>query len=226
MIEAEMQNKVPKFENREDILTSNVFDLLEIIDYKYLLDILGNSEAIYDGKYTKLASKFEKKKIESVKLWKRFKEYGEPDIYITLDDDTSFIIEVKYFGGEHNKKEKNEEEDNSNKYKETGQLKKYLKITEGNEDNFIVYLTTSYMSLKELSDDSKECLESIYHLHWKDFNKYLKEEGKKPNGRCEKKVIDKVTTYLDFKGFEHWSGFKYDYVDINPNNIRRFYNGK
>ena len=40
MIEAEIKNKVPKLESWEDILTSNVFGLLELINYKYLLEIV------------------------------------------------------------------------------------------------------------------------------------------------------------------------------------------
>ncbi|OQX58298.1 MAG: hypothetical protein B5M52_05755, partial [Helicobacteraceae bacterium 4484_230] len=85
MISAEIHRKVPKIDNKEDILTSNVFDLLELIDYKYLLNVLKNART-ESGK--QLAPKLNNKQITSVQLWKNFKTYGEPDIYVTLSDDT------------------------------------------------------------------------------------------------------------------------------------------
>ncbi len=215
MISAETHRKVPKIDNKEDILTSNVFDLLELIDYKYLLNVLKNARTESGNKLT---HKLENKTIASVQLWKNFKTYGEPDVYVTLDDDTHFIIEVKYFGEEHsNKKNSDNDEDmdelDTQEYKEKGQLKKYLRITENEENNFIVYLTSSYLSLKELSDDSREKIDYIYHIHWKDFNKYLKEHLYLSSG-CEKKILKNITNYLDFKGFEHWNGFRSNYENI------------
>lgn len=214
-----MQRKVPKFDNKEDILTSNVFGLLDILDYKYLLQILSNAT---NHKQVSLKERLENKKIKSVELWRWFAKYGEPDVYITLDDETAFIIEVKYFGGEHNKKVVSDEDIN-NEYIEMGQLKKYLEITKEN-NNFIVYLTASYLSLENLSEDSKKCADQIYHLHWKDFNKYLKENCKNNSSyKCEKKVIEKVTNYLDYKGFKHWGGFSYEYDEVDID-IDGFYN--
>ena len=40
MIEAEIKKKIPKLETWEDVLTSNVFGLLELIDYNHLIAIV------------------------------------------------------------------------------------------------------------------------------------------------------------------------------------------
>ncbi len=210
MINAEMCNKIPQLENWEDILTSNVFGLLELIDYKYLLEIIKHAKLGTNYTYN-LVDQFSGRQIKSLKLWHRFGK-DEPDIYITLDDGTSFVIEVKYYSGEHNKKKKTN--DDKKEYEE-GQLKKYLQTT---KINYIVYLTASYRSLKELSDDSKTCLDKIYHMHWKDFNKHLKEVLKRnSDGKCETNVIMKISEYLDFKGFDHWHGFEVNYAEIDTN---------
>lgn len=215
MIEAELHGKIPKLETWEDVLTSNVFGLLDLIDNKYLLEIIFKAKNIHDNY---IIDKLKNKKIKSVELWKKFKNIGEPDILVTLDDDTFFIIEVKYFSHEHNKKEQVENEDDIEKYQENGQLKKYLNIAIDNKkSDFIVYLTANYQSLKAIQNSdstSKSCLDNIYHIHWDDFNAHL--ISKKPDG-IEKKIIDKINEYLEFKGFTYWSGFEYksEYDSLN-----------
>ena len=223
MIEAEMKHKVPKLENLEDILTSNVFGLLEFIDYNYLIDIVSKAK---NHQGDSIGNILRDKKIVDVELWKSFGNNGEPDILVTLDDDTFFIIEVKYFSHEHNKKEQVEDETDSEKYQEKGQLAKYLNIEIPNKkkSDFIIYLTANYQSLKIIENSestSKERLNGIYHIHWDDFNEHL--IGLQSEG-IEQKIINKITEYLDHKGFTYWQGFKYktDYEDIKTN-IGGFY---
>ena len=222
MIEAEMKNKIPKLESWEDILTSNVFGLLELIDYNYLLDIVSKAK---NHQGDSIENILRDKKIVDVELWESFGNIGEPDILVTLDDNTFFIIEVKYFSHEHNKKEQVEDETDLEKYQKKGQLAKYLNIEiDGKKSDFIIYLTANYQSLKiiEKSEStSKECLNDIYHIHWNDFNEHL--IGLQSEG-IEQKIINKITEYLDHKGFTYWQGFKYktDYEDIKTN-IGGFY---
>jgi hypothetical protein len=224
MIEAEIKNKVPKLESWEDILTSNVFGLLELINYKYLLEIVSKAQN-YQGNQVKY--NFSSRSIKHIKLWEKFKNIGEPDVLVTLDDDTFFIIEVKYFSREHNKRRDIvEEDDDSNNYNDEGQLKKYLDIKiDDKQSTFIIYLTADYQSLNHIQNSdstSKECMHNIYHIHWDDFNENLLKKDI-PDG-VEKKVIDKIIEYLNFKGFTYWEGFHYkpEYNLLNTN-IGGFY---
>jgi len=209
MIEAEMHNKIPQLETWEDILTSNVFGLLELMEYKYLLDLISMAR---NHKNDSIENKLKDRKIRTVELWKYFKNIGEPDILVKLDDGTFFIIEVKYFSHEHNKKNKHIEGSNEEDNTEDGQLSKYLNIEiDKQKSDFIIYLTADYQSIKHIKDSkstSKECLNSIYHIHWDKFNEYLGKIEKLEG--IEKNIVNKIIKYLNYKGFEHWNGFSYN----------------
>lgn len=210
MIEAELYNKIPKLERWEDILTSNVFGLLDLIDNKYLLEIISNAKNIHNDS---ISNRVKGKNIKDVELWRNFTSIGEPDIVVTLDDNTFFIIEVKYFSHEHNSKKDEDNNTEVDNYEEQGQLDKYfnIKIDNYNKNDFIIYLTQDYQSLKVIQENkensSNNIIDNVYHLHWNDFNEFLIKieniEG------IEKKIIDKIIEYLNFKGFVYWEGFKY-----------------
>ncbi len=214
MISAEMKGKVPRLANREDILTSNVFDLLGLIDYKFLADILANARNI-DGKRCR---QLDGKTVKDVELWKRV-GMDEPDACITLKDGTKFVLEIKYFSGEHNKEVENE----AGKRETQGQLKKYIDET---GSPFLIYLTQNYRALKDLNEESKTYGKRIYHIHWEEFNGHLQQHARKCTG-FEKKVLDRLTEYLDFKGFFPWEGFKFleIYKRIDTKGIDGFFHG-
>ena len=225
MIDAEMNNKIPKLETWEDILTSNVFGLLELIEYKHLLGLLSMAR---NNENDSIESKFKNKKIQNVELWKNFKNIGEPDILVKLDDGTFFIIEVKYFSHEHNKKNKHVESNSEGQHKEDGQLSKYLDIEiDKQKSDFIIYLTADYQSIKQIQNSrssSKECLNNIYHIHWDMFNEYL---GKIKNFEgIEKKIVNKIIEYLNYKGFGYWEGFNYKTEYDVQITTRGFYENK
>jgi len=230
MINAEMQNKIKTLVNWEDILTSNVFGLWELIDYKHLLGFISMAKN-YKG--DGIENKFKNKKIQTVEFWKYFKNIGEPDILVklndeTLNDENFFVIEVKYFSHEHNKKNKETESNNKEGYKEDGQLSKYLNIKiDAKPSNFIIYLTADYQSIKKIQDSessSKACLNNIYHIHWDQLNEYLQKikdfEG------IEKNIVNKIIEYLDYKGFEYWKGFSYNKAYDIQIITRGFYGNK
>ncbi len=217
MIEAEIKRKIPKIDNWEDILTSNIFGLLDLIDNKYLLRIVSNATNI-DG--NTLSDTLKNKKIKNIELWKYFKNIGEPDILVTLNDDTFFIIEVKYFSHEHNSKKEILEDDNEDEQQEQGQLEKYLNIDIDNKkSDFIIYLTQDYQSLKVIQNNkqnsSNNVIDRIYHIHWNKFNEFFNELENIVG--IEEKIIGKLVEYLDFKGFTYWNGFKYktEYKNLN-----------
>lgn len=225
MIEAEIKKKIPKLETWEDVLTSNVFGLLELIDYNHLIAIVLKAKN-HNGMF--IENNLQEKQIKNVELWKSFNNIGEPDILVTLDDDTFFIIEVKYFSHEHNKKEQVEnKEHDEEKYQENGQLEKYLNIEIDNKkSDFIIYLTADYQSLNAIQNSNSTsiaCLDNIYHIHWNDFNEHLIINAQTDG--IEKKIIDKIVTYLDFKGFTYWRGFEYkkNEYDILNTKIGGFY---
>ena len=225
MIDAEMNNKIPKLETWEDILTSNVFGLLELIEYKHLLGLVSMAR---NHENDSIKNKFKDKKIQTVELWKNFKNIGEPDILVKLDDGTFFIIEVKYFSHEHNKKNKEMKDNSEEQYKEDGQLSKYLDIEiDKQKSDFIIYLTADYQSIKQIKDSkstSKECLNNIYHIHWDMFNEYL---GNIKNLEgIEKNIVNKIIEYLDYKGFEQWEGFSYKTEYDVQTTMRGFYENK
>jgi len=219
MIDAEMKSKIPKLETWEDVLTSNVFGLLELIEYKHLLGLISMAR---NHKNISVENKFKDKKIQTVELWKYFKNIGEPDILVTLDDGTFFIIEVKYFSHEHNKKDKQVEDNSEEPYKEDGQLSKYLDIEiDKKKSDFIIYLTANYQSIKQIKgskSSSKKRLDNIYHIHWDKFNEYL---GKIENLEgIEKNIINKIIKYLDYKGFSYKEAYN---IEITT---RGFYGNK
>ncbi len=212
-----MKHKIPKIDNREDILTSNVFGLFDLINNKYVLEIVSTATNI-DGKT--LEDTLKNKKIKNIELWKNFKDFGEPDIVVTLNDNSFFVIEVKYFSHEHNSKKEVSEDSNEDQVQEQGQLQKYLNIEIDNKkSDFIVYLTQDYQSLKIIQDNkqssSNKVIDKIYHIHWNKFNEFF--NGLENIKGLEKNIISKLEEYLEYKGFSYWNGFKYktEYKNIN-----------
>ena len=205
MIDAELHNKIPEVTNREDILTSNVFGLLGLMDNKYLLDILHIAK---NYKNEKIAFGSE---ISTVELWRKFKNIGEPDVLVTLKNGEFFVIEVKYFSHEHNRKSSGKK-GNEDQYEDVGQLAKYLNIKIDNKkSDFIVYLTADYKSLKHIkssNSSSKKHLDQIYHIHWEEFNGQL-QKIETIQDPIEEKIVHKIIQYLDYKVFEYWKGFSY-----------------
>lgn len=215
MIDAEMKRKLPEIEYMEDVLTSNVFGLLELVDYRYLLEILKKSKNIKSGQ------KFlvnEKVAIKSIKLWKKlatdYGKYAEPDVYIKLSDGSELIVEVKYYSGEHANEQDGEI---------VGQLKKYLDSID-NEKKYLIYLTANYSSVKYLDKSNLEYEDKIFYLHWEEFNNALQEIAKRPELNREeekvltKKVLTKVYKYLNYKGFIKFNGWRSKKF-IETNNI-------
>jgi len=233
MINAEMKNKTPSFENKEDILISNVFGLWELIDYKHLLGFISMAKNhkgdSIENKFKDEKIKFKNLKIQTVELWKYFKNTGEPDILVRLVDGTFFVIEIKYFSLEHNKKDKQVEcHDREGEHKEDGQLAKYLDITiDNHKSNFIIYLTANYQSIKQIKNSnssSKKCLNNIYHIHWDQLNEYL--QNIKNLKGTKKNVVNKIIEYLNYKGFEYWEGFSYNKAYDMKITTRGFYGNK
>jgi hypothetical protein len=230
MIEAEMMRKTPKSENWEDVLTSNVFGLYELVNYKNMLEILKVSKNIYGDN---LNEELSNKVIKDLTFWHYERGIGEPDIVVKCDDGSFFIIEIKYLSdGEHNKKNIEDLDSSSEEIdimnEENGQLSKYLDIElieKYKKSDFIIYLTADYQSLKKIKksdSSSKNQLNKIYHLHWEDFNKLLINNIELFSG-TERRVLEKISIYLNFKGFEPWSGWNNGFMELKTAEYNSFF---
>jgi hypothetical protein len=191
LIEAEIRGKVrtgTPIENQEDVLTSNVFGLFDLLGNEYLMEIL--QEAKRKGEEIDLHGK-----IKQVNLWPRDGFDGsEPDVVIDLKKGDHILVEVKFRSGESGE----------------GQIKKYLDIGGKNGFKFskVVYLTASYDSEKKLHESNRKYENKIYFLHWMDFNRKLKEFIKKNETSIEQRILFKIHSYLNHKGFSVWDGWK------------------
>jgi Holliday junction resolvase len=214
MIEAEIQGKVSSFENKEDVLTSNVFGLLELVDYyAHLPTLIAGAHNIKDTSQSfENVVNIKNLKVTRLTLWKSFDalwgKFEEPDVYVELHDDErvlKIIIEVKYKSPE------------SIKYvddTQIGQLKRYIMATKA---DYLIYLTASHLSAKHLQTDNLEYGDKIFHIHWEDLNRELKKIIDSKNG-IEKKVLQKISDYLDFKGFFGWEQWNMDFLNISSEN--------
>jgi hypothetical protein len=195
MIEAEMRNKIRSgipVANQEDVLTSNVFGLLNLINISFLFDILKSSKPQGAQKELLLTGALDG---NGLWFWKNItnqnensnKRRDEPDIYFQTTDGIRVIIEVKYLSGES--------------YDE--QLSDYARHCD-----HIVYLTPANAMAFETLDKykSSEIADKLFCLSWTDFNSSLKDLNSRTNG-YERMIINKITNYLDYKHFKAWNGW-------------------
>ncbi len=83
MIEAEINGKLGEVENKEDVLTSNVFGLLKYIhNNRILVKILENAKNI-DGRRFQDCINVDLNKLDfQIIFWKNLAGFGEPDLLI------------------------------------------------------------------------------------------------------------------------------------------------
>lgn len=180
MIEADIKCKL---QNPEDVLTSNVFGLLNLLPDKYLCKIfntvLPNDKKVSEDIFV----------IEEFELWKCL-DGKVPDVYLKLKNGMEIVVEVKYGSPESDE----------------NQLKNYLDRLQ-NVDKFLIYLTADrtepiYVTMKEIYKSLP-----IYWISWYKLNeiiKHLKQDGLPP---VEYKILDLIHRYLNFKQFVYFSGW-------------------
>ncbi len=165
MIQAELQGKLSTIENSEDVLTSNVFGLLQYLPKDILSTILSNAKTL-SGK--RIEFELENYIPEYI-FWENIGGYGEPDLLIRFrnkdKDELVLCIEIKYYSSKSGEGEND-------------QLKRYfeaLSISSKEKSHFlgVVYLT-KYPSRKELEDSLyqikqkglDEAEEKLFQLRW------------------------------------------------------------
>ena len=228
MIQAELKGKVPEVENKEDVLTSNVFGLIKYLPPKEgLLKILEAAKDYSDNRKT-LPDNLRKQDIIlenyvsiDYLFWEKSSKHGEPDLILILKSsdlnmkDLMVCIEVKYLS----EKSREGEYDQLMDYCLSLESKKSRK-TYNNKDvaNFdglflgLIYLTyfSQYRSVQEsLKQIKKKGLidfeKKLYELRWNEITKILSEI------KSENKYINKIhndlvlllqkKNFVDFKGF-------------------------
>lgn len=240
MIQAELKGKLPDVENKEDILTSNVFGMLRYLPpQKGIFKIL---EAAKD--YSERRSSFlENLKAQSIDLcdyndvdylfWENSPEYGEPDIVLIIKSSNGshkqlmLCIEVKFLS----------EKSGIGEY---DQLKAYTLSLADREKRkafgnpkiarfdgiFLgtIYLT-NYSQFRSVLDTLKEIgktgylgFESkIYELRWNEVTKTLLRFHSE--NEYENKLVNDLVlllqkkNFVDFEGFTHVS-FNVQYTPL------------
>jgi len=207
-----MQKKIKKNVDiavLEDVLTSNVFGFMCMIDH-ILLRVLETAKSISNHNSTLKdvignASLYYK----SFELWRTFdnqneatdKVRDEPDVYFELDNGKKIIVEVKFWSDESGK----------------NQLADYALLCD-----HLIYLTQTFQQKKVTKEHAD--ISNLYLLDWKEFEKKLADLEKEVDG-IEHKIIQKVRKYLRHKIGSYWDGWTKDFSSeeyINSN----FYNGE
>jgi hypothetical protein len=210
MIDAEMRKKIRKsidISVQEDVLTSNVFGLMSIVN-NHLLTVLSNATHISSGNNLAFAFSGKRIKDKSFELWKHFdnknnktdKALDEPDVYFELDNGTKIIVEVKFWSGESDE----------------NQLKDYAMHCQ-----YLIYLTQNQH--QKVAKEKYKAHEQIYLLDWKEFGKALKNIS--AENQIESRILEKVKTYLDYKIDSFWDGWTIDcknelYIDCQFYNLQ------
>ena len=215
MLEAEIKGKLPEVQNREDVLTSNVFGLLKFVRNNIpILSILNRAKSHCGRKFRECINvKLEDYEVKEYSFWERLGVYGEPDLIIKFErkdgvgGELSLCVEVKYYSVKSG-----EGEDD--------QLRRYFQgmITNFNESRFlgIIYLT-KYPSSEELKDSLKcikdkrlgEATNKLFQLRWFEVTSALEECILKLQDDYDKDIVKDIVGYLKHKNFVEFTGFAF-----------------
>ncbi len=230
MIDAEMRGKIRPdvaVSRQEDVLTSNVFGLMQIVP-KHLINILAKAKHIKDDH--RLGGVIASSWVipDSFKLWESFKKAkqneglrDEPDVYFELENKMKIIVEVKYRSGESNE----------------SQLANYAEHC-----THLVYLTFFNDHQREAKEKYVEH-EKVYLLSWRDFYHALRDEIDKADSLVSSALLRHIEKYLSYKIGSIWDGWSGDFTAVASsgsfydngffnytgnqqfNNLGGFYNG-
>jgi len=234
MIQAELRGKLPEIENKEDILTSNIFGMLKYLPpQKGIFRIL---EAAKD--YSEKRSSFiENLKAQSIDLndyddveyhfWEYSQEYGEPDIILIIKDseghrtDLMLCIEVKFQSEKSGTGEYDQLELYTLALADKEKRKTFRNTGISNFDG--IFLGTIYLthytqfrsvleSLAQIQKSGASGFESkIYELRWNEVTKTLVQL--KIESEYENRLVDDLVLLLKTKNLVDFEGF----TDVSVN---------
>ena len=240
MIQAELRGKLPEIENKEDILTSNIFGMLKYLPpQKGIFRIL---EAAKD--YSERRNSFiENLKTQNIDLnnyddvdylfWEYSPVHGEPDIVVIIrsskgrQTDLMLCIEVKFLSGKSGigeydqlkaytlglaDKEKRKTFSNTKISKFGGTFIGTIYLTHFSQFRSVVD------SLKEIRKSGASGFESkIYELRWNDITKALVRFNSE--NEYENLLANDLVLLLKKKNFVDFLGFPEVSFNVRYNNL-------
>ena len=235
-IKAELHGKVSSSGNNitdtlEDLLTSNVFQLLRYIPLEIgLLSILNEAVNI-DGEKLILPDEVNEAEVH---FWKRFKR-SEPDLFIELKEGdqlvSNIMIEAKYLSGKSGMAVYEGEESNQLYVEGSDQLEReWSDLIDYSKSQrtpcLLIYLTTDWVmpikdikeSIRAIGDEFSK--KNTYWLNWQTIHKTLQRNlsvNADTLTKIEKIVIEDITALLKKKDLTEYSGINItDYSNLLP----------
>ena len=230
----------------EDILTSNVFQLLRYLPIELgILPVLISAENSHDEKQRRTFVIPTGVNIVSYYFWSRFNNW-EPDVFIELKHDekvlANIMIEAKYLSGKSGSAVYEEDEDGNKVYvAQSDQLEKLwnsLKAYSNHVPYYLFYLTMDWVmpiqsineSIKAISD--YDCRGNIYWLNWQSIHTTLNNiivNNRTIISKADAIVIKDIINLLAKKGLKEFAGIgihmehkDYDLVPFNYYSLKYY----
>ncbi|RDU37089.1 hypothetical protein DRW41_10410 [Neobacillus piezotolerans] len=226
MLKAFVHGKVPsELENREDILTSNVFGTLNYLSNGSLIcSLLRNSLNVNNQT---LHIEGENPHVR-MWFWPRL-ERSEPDLLLSLKTDSQtylFLIEVKYFSGKSGEDPEGIEAENILNQKFYDQLaREYWDLHSGSlyekigteyktAKKALIYLTLNHVFPKKDIENSLRTIREktdfqnpkLYWLSWLTFHNEMSVWS--PSSGGDSRIKEDLLRYLERKGIKSFGGFQ------------------
>ncbi len=214
----------------EDLLTSNVFQLLRYLPIQFgILPVLSSAKNSYDEEQRRTFGIPAGVNNVSYHFWKRFNNW-EPDVFIELKQDQKVIanimIEAKYLSGKSGSAVYEEEDGVEVYVAHSDQLEKLwsaLKTYSAGTPHYLFYLTMDWVmpiqslneSIKATSDDN--CRDNIYWLNWQSIHTRLNNilvDSCTVTSETDLIVIKDIINLLDRKGLKEFSGISIPLVPV------------
>lgn len=225
-------------DSMEDLLTSNVFQLLRYLPIQFgILPVLSSAEDSHAEEKRRTFVIPNGVNNVSYHFWKRFNNW-EPDVFIELKQDekvlTNIMIEAKYLSGKSGSAVYEEEDGVEIYVAHSDQLEKLwssLKAYSNHVPYYLFYLTMDWVmpinsineSIEAISGD--DCRDNIYWLNWQSIHTVLKnvlENKSSIISNTEGMIINDIINLLDKKGLKEFTGIgvnmehkDYDLVPFN-----------
>lgn len=227
-IKAELHGKISSSgsninDRMEDILTSNVFQLLRYLPIELgILPVLSSAENSHGEEQRRTFVIPTGVNNVSYHFWSRFDNW-EPDVFIELKQGkkvlANIMVEAKYLSGKSGTAVYEEEEDGATIYvAHSDQLEKLWNSLKAYSDHvpyYLFYLTMDWVmpiqsineSIKAISDD--DFRDNIYWLNWQTIHTTLKnilESNSTVISETDGIIIGDIIYLLDKKGLKEFTG--------------------
>jgi hypothetical protein len=212
----------------EDLLTSNVFQLLRYIPIQHgLIPILTKAENVEDDDISTVVRLSLPDNINRAvyHFWRRF-DNCEPDLFIELMQEykliANILIEAKYLSGKSGTPVFEDDQGKTLYIAGSDQLEREWTVlknhsAESNTPFYLIYLTMDWVMPKDAIEESIQVIEKdsrkeIYWLNWQSINSTLKEilcmDVNDETMMRDKVIIQDIVELLSKKGLKEFAGYK------------------